>query len=106
MSRLEDLTEKFYERYSRPVIEPYILGFSGIDPPLKTSGAGSPTDHERLYGLLGGNSAGHYHLTWDEYDQVMELLDDYPPQIGGGQTITIIAGEEMPPYEIGGENLK
>ena len=106
MSRLEELEANFYEKYERAMIEPYILGFSGIDPPLKRDGSDSPTDHENMYRLLGGNSAGHYHLTREEYEKILELLEDYAPLIYGGQEIEAVSTIAITPYEVQGENLR
>ena len=36
MGKYEDLTKNFYEDYEEPVIEEYIVGFSGLDPNRKT----------------------------------------------------------------------
>ena len=104
MSRHDELEEKFYEKYERPVIEPYTLGFSGIDPPLRQNGAGY--DHEKLRGLLGGNENGHYHLTKEQLRRLRELLDPYPPEIYSGQEVPTTANEEMTPYEVQGENVR
>ena len=35
MGKYEDLTKSFYEDYELPVIEVYIVGFSGLDPDRK-----------------------------------------------------------------------
>ena len=75
MGRYADLVAEFFTRYERPEIEELIVGFSGIDPPLKNSGGGT-SDHEELDNLLGGDENGHYHLTKDLWLQVLELLSD------------------------------
>lgn len=99
----DELFDKFYERYERPVIEDLVIGFSGIDPPLKP-GAGS-TDHEVLDNLMGGDSTGHYHLTKEQIEKLLALVGEkYPPRIAIGQTITINADEEMTPIQIQIEN--
>ena len=105
MSEYRKLVEQFFERYERPTIDPFIMGFSGIDPPLKqTAGI---IDHEQLNGLMGGNDEGHYHLTAEEYEGLKELLSEkYPPQIYAGQVINVVASEPMTPYEIQGQDVR
>ena len=111
MSRHDELEEKFYEKYERPVIEPYTLVFSGIDPPLK-AGTGILSSHELLEGLLGGDISGHYHLTGEEYEKLVGILEPepfeerYPPEIYSGQEVPTTANEEMTPYEVQGENVR
>ena len=105
MKTLDELKAEFYERYERPVIEPLVCGFSGIDPPLKATGE-AINDHEELSGLLGGNTAGHYHLTRMEYEFVLGIIDSYPPEIYGGQVVTGTTNEEIVPYEMQGENVR
>lgn len=56
------------DKYKDPVIEPVIIGFSGIDPDEKVTP--EEIDHEALGGLLGGNLIGHYHLTNEQLTQV------------------------------------
>ena len=75
MSRYEDLVDEFFTRYDEPEIDELIVGFSGIDPPLKMDN--SILDHEKLDNLLGGNDDGHYHLTRDEWLQVIDLLNEH-----------------------------
>ena len=105
MSEYRKLVADFLERYEKPVVEDYIQGFSGIDPPLKVS-AGM-FDHEQLNGLLGGNDRGHYHLTKEQLDWLIEQMSEkYPPVILSGQVINTTAGEEIIPYLIQGENLR
>ena len=72
MSRYEDLATEFFTRYEEPELEELTVGFSDIDPPLKTNVA--EIDHEKLDGLLGGNIEGHYHLTKALWQAVIELL--------------------------------
>ena len=105
MSKYSDLVKEFYTRYEKPVLEPYVMGFSGIDPPLKRSGAGR--DHEQLEGLLGGDENGHYHLTKRELNALIELISEkYPPEIEAGQEIETPADTEMQPYEIKGKDVR
>ena len=105
MSKYSELVEEFYMRYEKPVLEQYVMGFSGIDPPLKRSGQG--LDHEKLNGLLGGDENGHYHLTRAELDALLELLGEkYPPEITAGQKVNTTAEEEMTPYEIQGRDVR
>jgi hypothetical protein len=100
---INELFDKFYERYERPVIEELVIGFSGIDPPLKPS-AGRK-DHEILDNLLGGDDTGHYHLTKEQIEKLLAIVgESYPPRIGEGQVITINADEEMTPIAIQIEN--
>ena len=99
----KELFEDFYKRYEKPQVDELTVGFSGIDPELKAEARRK--DHERLSNLLGGDSSGHYHLTEAQIEKLKQKLGEkYPPRIGEGQTITINADEEMPPYEIGAEN--
>ena len=100
---IEELFKDFYEKYEQPQVDELTVGFSGIDPELK-AGAGR-NDHERLTNLLGGDSTGHYHLTEAQIEKLIQKLGErYPPRIRAGQTITINAEEEMPPYQTGAEN--
>ena len=66
---INELFDKFYERYEKPVIEELVMGFSGIDPPLKP-GAGRK-DHEGLDNLQGGDLTGHYHLTKEQIEKLL-----------------------------------
>ena len=100
---INELFDKFYERYEKPVIEELVMGFSGIDPPLKP-GAGRK-DHEGLDNLQGGDLTGHYHLTREQIEKLLALVGEkYPPRITIGQTIVINADEEMTPVQILIEN--
>lgn len=102
---IQEKEREFYERYEKPVLDPYVMGFSGIDPPLKRSGKG--LDHEKLQGLLGGDDEGHYHVTRVELDALIELLGEkYLPEIYDGQVIEAVADEQMTEYEIRGENVR
>lgn len=105
MSEYRKLVAKFLERYEKPVVEEYIQGFSGIDPPLKHNA--SELDHEQLNGLLGGDDRGHYHLTKEQLDWLIEQMSEkYPPVILSGQVINVIADNEITPYEVRGENVR
>ncbi len=105
MSEYRKLVTEFFDRYEKPVVEELIEGFSGIDPPLKQSA--STLGHEQLYGLMGGDDTGHYHVTKEQLALIIELMTErYPPVIMSGQVINITASEEMTPYEIQSENTK
>ena len=105
MSKYSELVENFYTRYEKPVLDPYVMGFSGIDPPLKRSGG--KLDHEKLEGLLGGDETGHYHLTKAELDALIELISEkYPPDIYANQVINVTADEAMTEYEIQGQDVR
>ena len=95
----------FYSNYKSPEIEKLVVGYSGIDPPLKTDGTG--LNHEDLDGLLGGNDEGHYHLTKTQIEQLSDMYEvAYKPKIIPNQTINITAEEETNPYEVLGKNIK
>ena len=76
MSEYSRLVDEFFTRYEEPYIEKLTVGFAGIDPPLRV--LASEIDHEGLNNLLGGDETGHYHLTKDQWEKVLELLDDNP----------------------------
>ena len=81
MSVYSQLVDEFFIRYEKPILEDLVVGFSGIDPPLKVIAA--DIDHEELSGLLGGSTLdGHYHLTYDEWEAIRRLLDN--PEYDGG----------------------
>ena len=103
MRTYKELTEEFYRRYRKPVVEPYILGYSGIDPPLKPH-AGDEW-HEGLTHLLGGDERGHYHLTGKEYRELLRFLD-FPPEIETGQRIDAVSGVEITAYAVRGRNVR
>ena len=105
MSKYSKLVEEFFTRYERPEIEELIVGFSGIDPPKQIfSGM---IDHELLSNLLGGNEDGHYHLTKELLDELIELINDkYAPKILNGQQVSGIADETISPYKVQGENVE
>ena len=76
MSEYSRLVDEFFTRYEEPFIEKLTVGFACIDPPLRI--LASSIDHEGLNHLLGGDETGHYHLTKDQWEKVLELLDDEP----------------------------
>lgn len=45
-------------------------GHSAITINIKTA------PHEQLDGLMGGNDDGHYHLTGEEYNLMLDLIED------------------------------
>ena len=71
MSEYSRLVSLFSERYEDPEVEPYIVGFSGIDPDKKINPSVIP--HDELYGLLGGDVTGRYHLTSNQAADVKAL---------------------------------
>ena len=73
MGRYQDLADEFFTRYEEPELDELTVGFSGIDPPLKANAA--ETDHEKLDGLLGGDFEGHYHLTKELWEYLIEMLN-------------------------------
>ena len=74
MSVYSQLVDEFFIRYEKPILEDLVVGFSGIDPPLKVIAA--DIDHEELSGLLGGSTLdGHYQA-------IRRLLDN--PEYDGG----------------------
>ena len=105
MSKYSELVQNFYTRYDKPVLDRYVMGFSGIDPPLKHSA--KDLDHEKLSGLLGGNENGHYHLTRAELDKLIELIGaKYPPDIYANQIIECTADEAITEYEVQGQDVR
>ena len=105
MSEYRELIEEFFTRYEYPVIEPFIMGFSGIDPPLKQTPPVS--DHERLLHLLGGEPNGHYHLTREQLDWLIEqMTEKYPPEITGNQVISGKSDTRIQDYEVQGTNVR
>ena len=75
MGKYAEYVSQFEEDYEQPVVEEYIVGFSGIDPDKKVKP--ETISHEKLDGLLGGDFAGRYHVTHDE----LALFRDYQGQI-------------------------
>lgn len=67
MATYDDAPEWFSEKYEKPVVEPYIVGNSGLDPDRQIKP--EAIHHEQLDGLLGGDFAGHYHLRNDQIEQ-------------------------------------
>ena len=70
----EDYSQ-WLEDYEAPEIDSIIVGYSGIDPDKKVKA--EAINHERLDGLLGGDWAGHYHLT----NEQVAKLEGYQVQI-------------------------
>ena len=75
----EDYSQ-WLEDYEAPEIDSIIVGYSGIDPDKKVKA--EAINHERLDGLLGGDWAGHYHLTNDQ----VAKLESYQKQIDDVRT--------------------
>lgn len=107
MSKYRELVEEFFERYEKPEVEALTVGFSGIDPPLKQKVKPEDLNHERLAGLLGGDENGHYHLTEEQLNWIIEqMTKKYPPIIEEGQVINAIASKAITDYKIKGEFLE
>ena len=103
MGKYQEAVEEFLGKYEKPQVEDITVGFSGIDPQRKYfGGVGAGTDdHEQLVNLQGGDDNEHYHLTEDQLDWVIEQVNEASkPVIGDGQTIVVLPGEEIDPYEI------
>ncbi len=77
MTEYAKLVADFFTRYQEPTIDDLIIGFSGIDPPLKV--LASEINHEELDNLLGGEPEGHYHLTKEQWEKIIEILDGPDP---------------------------
>ena len=70
-------------------------------------GSSGTNNHERLTNLLGGDSSGHYHLTKEQFDWIVEQMSEkYPPAIAPNQIMNLTASQEITPYEIQGENVR
>lgn len=82
MSKYRELVEQFFLRYEEPVIEELIVGFSGIDPPLRVNVLSSSVNHEELSNLLGGDEDGHFHLTREQWEGLKQLIENppHPPE--------------------------
>ncbi len=65
----------FNAKYKKPIVEPVIVGLSGIDPDEKT--IESELDHEKLSGLLGGSLTGHYHITSEQLAQLRAVKKEF-----------------------------
>ena len=78
MSQYAQWVADFFTRYQEPTIDDLIIGFSGIDPPLKV--LASEINHEELDNLLGGEPEGHYHLTKEQWEKIIEILDGPDPE--------------------------
>ena len=75
----EDYSQ-WLEDYEKPEIDSLIVGYSGLDPDKRVKA--STINHEGLDGLLGGDWAGHYHLTNDQ----VAKLESYQKQIDDVRT--------------------
>ena len=101
----EEQFDEFYRRYMYTAVEELTVGFAGIDPPLKQDT--SEINHEDLDNLLGGDDNGHYHLTGDQVEQLMEMYNiAYLPQIFPDQEMNAIPEEQITPYLVQGENVR
>lgn len=102
---MKERFNQFYKRYKYPEFEELLIGFAGIDPPLKNDG--SSIDHEKLDNLLGGNESGHYHLTKEQLEKIRKRLNKkYPPKVNSGQIINANPDEEITPYQVTGKNVE
>ena len=97
-----ELVEEFFMKYEYPSVEELTVGFSDIDPPLKNDNA--TTDHEELENLMGGDEDGHYHLTRDLWQKVIELLNrkDYD---GGYASTSDAEYEEIKSHTVVGYEI-
>lgn len=101
MGKYQQAVEKFLGKYEKPAIEEVTVGFSGIDPQRKYFGSSGTDDHELMNNLKGGNEDGHYHLTEDQLEWVIEQVNEaYKPVIGEDQEIIVLPDEEIDPYQI------
>ena len=105
MTSYKDIVDEFFTRYEHPVIEPFIMGFSGIDPPLKCSTV--IQNHEALDNLLGGEAYGHFHLTKEQLDWIIENMNEkFPPSITPHQVIYATADDPISDYLILGNDVR
>ena len=96
--------DDFMKIYEKPQIYDFIVGFSGIDPQKKFA---SIIDHELLNSLFGGNSDGHFHLTREQLDWIIEQMSEkYPPEITPNQAIQGVSDELIDDYSIQGSNVR
>ena len=53
-----------------------------VTNPLKPNGGGGGgvSHHELLSGLLGGDAGGHYHLTREQWEKVLKLIEEPAPE--------------------------
>lgn len=101
VGKYQQAVEEFLGKYEKPVVEPITVGFSGIDPQRKYFGSAGTENHELLSNLQGGDDDGHFHLTEDQLDWVIEQVNEaYKPVIDGGQEIVVLPDEEIDPYQI------
>ena len=70
MGKYSDLVKDFdyHAKYKDPVVDPLIVGLTGIDPDEKVNE--SEIEHEALSGLLGGDVTGHYHINYEQLSQL------------------------------------
>ncbi len=102
--------EEFYSKYNKPYIGSITVGFSGIDPAPLGSGSTSSTpaavtespafvdvgsipeevlygaDHEGFENIMGGDEGGHWHLTTEEYNQLLEVLESASAEQSSNET--------------------
>ena len=103
MSIYKDLVDEFFTRYDFPVVEPFIVGLSGIDPQKKAA----VLDHELLQSLLGGDSNGHFHITSEQLEWIIQQMNEkFPPEIEQGQSISGYPDEPIADYLILGKNIR
>lgn len=58
-------------------------------------------NHEDVSDLLGGDETGHYHLTREQLNWVIEHMEELlKPSILDGQEIRVTVGVEMDDYKI------
>ena len=104
MSEYSKLVEEFFTRYETPEIEELVVGFSGIDPQKIVSS--SEINHELLNNLLGGDENGHYHLTQEQLEELIDIISmKYLPEIMSGQQFFTEADKNIFPYQVTGDNV-
>ena len=105
--RIQKAWEDFREENESPTVGDVIVGFSGLDPQKKDKDDVGTEDHEKLSNLKGGDESGHYHLTREQYERLLELLEEgnVLPDIYPGQSIFLTVDEAMTPYEVRGVNV-
>lgn len=58
-------------------------------------------DHEQLENLRGGDESGHYHLTLEQLEWLIEhMAECYKPSIHDNQVLVIPADSENYEYQI------
>ena len=70
MGKYSELVKDFdyHAKYKDPVVDPLIVGLTGIDPDEKVNE--SEIEHEALSGLLGGDVTGHYLISYEQLSQL------------------------------------